>query len=455
MTDSLFVPDARFEEEPAPRGLPYDSIAEQSVLGAMMLHKDAIDEVLGVLRPQDYYRPAHETIHRCIVQLYLRGEPCDPITVSQQLAIDGDLSRVGDISYLHTVVNTVPTAANAGWYAEIVHDRAVRRRLAGAGTRIAGMGLSGEGELTDLVALAQGELAQVEDSRAEEEMLPVGQTLDQTLELMAALADPSARKPGVMTGFTDLDNLTNGLQPGQLIVIAARPGVGKSTLALDCARAAAKAGTKTAFFSLEMSRDELTMRLLSAEAGVALHKMRTGNLTDEDWGRIGEVHAEVSEMPLSIDVSPNSTAVDIRSKSRRFQQLHGLGLVVVDYMQLMRSGMKTESRQAEVSEISRSLKLLAKELNLPVIALSQLNRGPEQRTDRKPQLSDLRESGSIEQDSDIVILIHREDSYEKESSRAGEADLIVAKHRNGQTPILTVAFQGHYSRFKDMHRDDS
>jgi replicative DNA helicase len=256
---------------------------------------------------------------------------------------------------------------------------------------------------------------------------------------------------GVPTGFADLDKYTNGLHPGQLVIVAARPGMGKSTLGLDIARnASIKHGLTSAIFSLEMSRNEIVMRLLSAEAQIALHSMRSGSMGDADWTRLARKMSAVSEAPLFIDDSPNLTMMEIRAKARRLRQRHDLRLIVVDYLQLMTSGRKVESRQQEVSEFSRQMKLLAKELEIPVIAISQLNRGPEQRTDKKPMLADLRESGSLEQDADAVILIHREDAYERESPRAGEADFILAKHRNGPTANVTVAFQGHYSRFVDM-----
>jgi replicative DNA helicase len=256
---------------------------------------------------------------------------------------------------------------------------------------------------------------------------------------------------GVPTGFTDLDTLTNGLHPGQMIIIAARPAIGKSTMALDiCRSASIKHNLTSVIFSLEMSRTEITMRLLSAEAKVPLQNMRKGTMRDEDWTRVATAMSKVSEAPLFIDDSPNMSLMEIRAKCRRLKQRHDLKLVVVDYLQLMSSGKRVESRQQEVSEFSRALKLLAKEIEVPVIAVAQLNRGPEQRTDKKPMMSDLRESGSLEQDADMVILLHREDAYERESPRAGEADLIVAKHRNGPTDTVVVAFQGHYARFIDM-----
>jgi replicative DNA helicase len=271
------------------------------------------------------------------------------------------------------------------------------------------------------------------------------------MDELDAIASRGGVSRGVPTGIRDLDELTNGLQAGQMIVIAARPGVGKSTLGLDIARSAAiRSGQATCIFSLEMSKHEITMRLLSAEAKVPLHHMRAGSLSDEDWSKLARRMGEVADAPLYIDDSPNMTMMEIRAKARRLKQRNDLKLVVIDYLQLMTSGKRVESRQQEVSEFSRALKLLAKELEVPVIAMSQLNRGSEQRQDKKPMLSDLRESGSIEQDADMVMMIHREDMYEKESPRAGEADIMLVKHRNGPTANVTVAFQGHYSRFVDM-----
>ncbi|WBP92180.1 replicative DNA helicase [Kitasatospora cathayae] len=441
---------ADFEKVP-----PQDLAAEQSVLGSMLLSKDAIADVVAMLKPADYYRPAHELIHSVILDLFTAGEPADPITVADELTKRGELVRAGGASYLHTLVTTVPTAANAEYYAQIVHERAVLRRLVGAGTAIASMGYAAEGEVDEVVAAAQAELAKVDDVRAEEEILKVEDTIGATFALMENIASRDKDVHGVPTGFADLDALTNGLQPGQFVIIAARPAIGKSTLALDMARhAAIRAGVPTTLFSLEMTRDELTMRMLSAEARVGLHLMRNGHLTDADWDRLAAVTPSINAAPLFIDDSPNLSAVQIRAKARRQQQRHGLGLVVIDYLQLMQNGgRRAENRQQEVSEISRNMKLLAKELNVPVVALSQLNRGPEQRTDKTPMASDLRESGSLEQDADVVILLHREDAYDKESPRAGEADMIVAKHRNGPTATITVAFQGHYSRFVDMAKD--
>ena len=834
---------------------PHDVAAEQCVLGGMLLSKDAISDVIEVIRPQDHYRPAHQIIHEVVLDLYARGEPADAVTASAELTKRGDLSRVGGAPYLHTLIASVPTAANAGYYARIVRERAILRRLVEAGTRIVQLGYSGDGDADELVDRAQAEVYGVTERRVSEDYLPLSEIMPGTLDEIEAIGSRGGGMIGVPTGFTDLDSLTNGLHPGQMVVIAARPAVGKalaldtplptpagwttmgevrvgdllmgadgkptrvvaatevmhgrpcfevefsdgtvitadaehqwvtwdrrtrkaydyyrklggpiypddwatwvssrsssrkyspgareqmrmlrkagltsaqvarsvgrtaeavqqqwnrpegcsrsevrvtprttaeiastlrtgdeknhaiptarslalraidlpvepyvlgyllgdgdtagkgrvacdprdrawlteefeaagydvsahtspghlgiakigapwrslgladgkhipaiylrssfsqrlalaqglidsdgyvdghgayrfsntnrrliddflelavslgcvahvyrrgprtragrptreswdvvvsttlplarmprkalaaqhewhreqlsryivdvrpvrsvpvrcvqvdsadhlylasrsmipthnSTLALDIARAAAvRNGLTTVIFSLEMGRNEITMRLLSAEARVPLHTMRTGQMSDDDWARLARRMGEVAEAPLFIDDSPNMSMMEIRAKCRRLKQRHDLRIVIVDYMQLMSTPRRVESRQQEVSEMSRALKLLAKELDVPVIAISQLNRGPEQRNDKRPLLSDLRESGSIEQDSDVVILLHREDAYERESPRAGEADLIVAKHRNGPTATLTVAFQGHYSRFVDM-----
>ncbi|MGQ4515009.1 replicative DNA helicase [Streptomyces sp. DW26H14] len=432
---------------------PQDLDAEQSVLGGMLLSKDAIADVVEILKGNDFYRPAHETVYLAVLDLYAKGEPADPITVAAELVKRGEITRIGGASYLHTLVQSVPTAANASYYAEIVHERAVLRRLVEAGTKITQMGYAADGDVDEIVNSAQAEIYAVTEQRTSEDYLPLGDIMEGALDEIEAIGSRSGEMTGVPTGFTDFDSLTNGLHPGQMIVIAARPAMGKSTLALDFARAASiKNNLPSVIFSLEMGRNEIAMRLLSAEARVALHHMRSGTMTDEDWTRLARRMPDVTQAPLYIDDSPNLSMMEIRAKCRRLKQRNDLRLVVIDYLQLMQSGgsKRVESRQQEVSDMSRNLKLLAKELEIPVIALSQLNRGPEQRTDKKPMVSDLRESGSIEQDADMVILLHREDAYEKESPRAGEADLIVAKHRNGPTATITVAFQGHYSRFVDM-----
>jgi len=430
---------------------PNDIAAEQSVLGAMLLSKDAIADVVETLRGQDFYRPAHETIFDAVIDLYSRGEPADAVTVAAELTKAGEIGRIGGTTYLHTLVSMVPTAANANYYGRIVREQAILRRLVEAGTRITQMGYAGTGDIDDTVDRAQAEVYEVTERRLSEDYQPLRDIMGGTLNEIEAIANRGGEMVGVPTGFVDLDSLTNGLHPGQLIIVAARPSLGKSTLGVDfCRSAAIRHGLTSVIFSLEMSRNEIVMRLLSAEAQVPLHNMRSGTMSDADWTRLATKMGVVSEAPLFIDDSPNMTLMEIRAKCRRLKQRHDLRLVVVDYLQLMTSGKRVESRQQEVSEFSRSLKLLAKELEVPVVAISQLNRGPEQRQDKRPMLADLRESGSLEQDADMVILLHREDAYDRDSPRLGEADFIVAKHRNGPTSVVKVAFQGHYSRFVDM-----
>ncbi|RFA23423.1 replicative DNA helicase [Subtercola boreus] len=430
---------------------PHDLLAEQSALGGMLLSKDAVADVVEVVRGADFYIPKHEFVFDAILNLYSHGEPTDVIAVTDELMKSGDLTRAGGAEYLHTLTSLVPTAANAGYYASIVAEKAILRRLVEAGTRIVQMGYASEGEVMDLVNNAQAEIYAVNGNTETEDYVPLTTAVNAAIDEIEAAKGREGQMTGVPTGFAELDMLTNGLHPGQLIIVAARPALGKSTLALDFARAASiKHDMPSIFFSLEMGRSEIAMRLLSAESSIPLQSMRKGTVESHDWTKIAATRGRINDAPLYIDDSPNMTLVEIRAKCRRLKQRVGLKMVVIDYLQLMTSGKRVESRQQEVSEFSRALKLMAKELQVPVIALSQLNRGPEQRADKKPALSDLRESGSLEQDADMVILLHRESAYEKDNPRAGEADLIVAKHRNGPTATVTVGFHGHFSRFADM-----
>jgi replicative DNA helicase len=379
------------------------------------------------------------------------GEPTDVITVTDQLVKTGSLVRSGGADYLHTLTSTVPTAANASFYAKIVQEKATLRRLVEVGTRIAQLGYANEGEVTDLVNAAQEDVYRVTQSGTGEDYVALSDSIEAAIAEIEAAQDSNGDLVGVPTGFTELDALTNGFHPGQLIIVAARPAMGKSTFALDIARNAAIAQNKsTLFFSLEMGRAEIAMRMLSAESAIPLQSMRKGNIADSDWTKLAQVRGRINDAPLYIDDSPNMTLVEIRAKCRRLSQRVGLKMIVIDYLQLLTSGKKVESRQQEVSEFSRALKLLSKELNIPVVALSQLNRQAEQTKDKKPELSHLRESGSLEQDADVVVLLHREAIGDSDHPRAGEADLILAKQRSGPTGTVTVAFQGHYSRFVNM-----
>jgi replicative DNA helicase len=432
------------------RVLPNDLLSEQSTLGGMLLSQEAIAEVFEYVKGDDFYAPKHETIFNAIMALYSKGEPTDVITVTDELTKNGELVRAGGADYLHQLTSIVPTAANAPFYAQIVAEKATLRRLVEVGTRIAQMGYSNEGEIEDLVNRAQEDVYGVTRAGVGEDYVPLFDSIEAAVEEMERAQSRGGDMVGVPTGFRELDEMTHGLHGGQFVILAARPAVGKSTLALDLARnAAIKHKKPVIFFSLEMGRAEIAMRLLSAESRIYLQSMRKGSLTDNDWQRLAGVRGEINSAPLFIDDSPNLTLVEIRAKCRRMAQRVGLEMIVIDYIQLMTSGKKVESRQQEVSEFSRALKLLAKELNVPVVAISQLNRNSEKSDNKVPEISQLRESGSLEQDADVVILLHREAMFEREHPRAGEADLILAKQRNGPTGTIVVNFLGQFSKFED------
>ena len=433
---------------------PQDLAAEQSVLGGMLLSKDAIADVLERLRPGDFYRPAHQNVYDAILDLYGRGEPADAVTVAAELDRRGLLRRIGGAPYLHTLISTVPTAANAGYYASIVAEKALLRRLVEAGTRVVQYGYAGaEGaDVAEIVDRAQAEIYAVAERRMSEDFVPLEDLLQPTMDEIDAIASNGGIARGVPTGFTELDEVTNGLHPGQMIIVAARPGVGKSTLGLDFMRSCSiKHRMASVIFSLEMSKSEIVMRLLSAEAKIKLADMRSGRMSDDDWTRLARRMSEISEAPLYIDDSPNLTMMEIRAKARRLRQKADLKLVVVDYLQLMTSGKKVESRQIEVSEFSRHLKLLAKELEVPVVAISQLNRGPEQRTDKKPLLSDLRESGCLTAATRILRADTGAEVTFGELMRTGERPWVWSldeRMRMVARPMTNVFPSGHKEVFR-------
>ena len=430
---------------------PNDQAAEMSTLGGMLLSSDAIADVLELVKAEDFYFPKHEIIFNAINTVFARQEPTDVIMITEQLTRDGNLNKIGGASYLHTLESSVPTAANATYYASIVADKAILRKLVQSGTRITQLGYAAEGDPSELVNDAQVEIFAIGRSAAAQDAVVLRDAIKIAVNEMEDQAKSAKEGLDIPTGFRELDDVTNGLQPGQLILIAARPGLGKSTLALDFARSAAlRSRVPTVFFSLEMSATEISQRLMSAETSVPLSAIRKSkDLQSEGWKRINTLQPKLDDIPLYIDDSPNLTLSEIRAKCRRLKSQYGIKLVIIDYLQLMTSGKKVENRQQEVSEFSRSLKLLAKELGVPIVALSQLNRGPESSPDKKPQLSHLRESGSLEQDADIVLLLHRERFAEQGENR-NDAEIHIAKHRNGEMRVLQVLFEGHYSRFSDL-----
>ena len=433
---------------------PHDDNAEMATLGGMLMSKDAIGEVSQIVSVDDFYEPKHQTIYEAIIGKFSASEPADAVTVANRLSDSGDLDKVGGIDYLHSLIASVPTAANASYYAEIVHQRALLRRVIASGTKIAQLGYDAEGsQAQDVINMAQAEVYEMSTGRVRQDYAPVQAAVHDALDQIDSI-QKGELQAGVPTGFQEIDEVTKGLQPGQMVVVAGRPAMGKSTLGVDFARSAAiHHHDTTILFSLEMSKVELAQRIISAETGVPLAALRNADDIDPNrWNTLNNFYARLQDAPLFIDDSPNMSLMEIRAKCRRLKQTNDLKLVVIDYLQLMTSGKAVESRPQEVSEFSRALKLLAKELEVPVVALSQLNRGPEMRNDKKPQLSDLRESGSIEQDAYVVFLVHRPDFYDEED-RPGEADIIMAKHRNGPTRTFGLVFQGQYSRFSDMNRE--
>ena len=440
-------PGSSYERVP-----PQNVDAEMSVLGGMMLSKDAIADVIEILRSADFYRPAHASVYEVVIELFGRGEPADAVTVGAELKKKGELERIGGLPYLHTLVATVPTAANAAYYARIVREQAQLRSLVEAGTRIVQLGYTTDGaDVEGLINLAQSEVFAISEQRQTTDYTTLEEIVPDLYEELERNANRDGGLDGVPTGFSELDSKLNGQRAGQMINIAARPGGGKSTLAMDiCRSAAVHNNMASAYFSLEMNRTELSMRLLAAESRVFLDRMIKGELETRDWQAIARTLDKISQAPLIVDDSPNMTMGEIRAKSRRMKQQHGIQLIVIDYLQLLTSGGKAvESRQQEVSEFSRSIKLLAKELEIPIVAVAQLNRDSERRNDRRPQVADLRESGSLEQDADVVLLIHRDDMFNKDSDRRGLAEIIIGKQRSGPTGTLELEFQGQYARFAE------
>lgn len=432
---------------------PHNLDAEESVLGAMLESKEAIANVVEVVQAADFYKPAHTEVYEAILALYARGEPCDAITVADELARRGMLEQIGGKPYIHGLLEAYPTASSARHYARIVEEHALLRRLIDAGNQVQELGFSMPEDVADAVDSAEEIVYEVGNRRLRDDVQPIKDLLTENLEAIEALYERGEHITGVPTGFPDLDDITAGFQPSNLIIVAARPSMGKSSLMGDFALQAAldrKQPTPVVIFSLEMSRHELVKRFLSSVAKVDSQRINRGSLQEQDWSRLSAALGRLAEAPIFIDDAANITLMEIRAKCRRLKARHGLGLVMVDYLQLMQSARRTENRQQEVSDISRELKILARELEVPVVCASQLNRGVEYRSDKRPMLGDLRESGAIEQDSDVVMFLYRDEVYNHDTEARGEAELIVAKHRNGPTGTVRLAFMNQYTKFASL-----
>ncbi len=437
----------------ASRVPPHNLEAEEALLGAMMLSKDAIAIATERVWHEDFYKPSHAHIFEAITALYREGEAVDHVTVAERLRRAGLLEAIGGEAVLVSIKANTPAISSAARYATIVEENALLRRLIGVAGEIAEIGYSLPENVTSAVDQAESMVFEVAQRHTTDTTKRLKDLLLPTFDHLEALYERGETITGVPTGFTDLDEHLAGLQKSNLLIVGARPSMGKTAFALGLAAHAAAKGVPVLFFSLEMSHLELAQRLICAEARVDASRMRSGRLLDTDWGRITNAIGKLSEVPLSIDDNPNVTVMDIRAKARRMKAREGLGLVVVDYLQLMTGRSGAENRQVEVSEISRGLKILARELELPVVALSQLSRNLEARSDKRPMLADLRESGSLEQDADVVMFIYRDSVYNPDSAEdRGTAEIIIAKHRNGPTGVAKLAFVDTYARFANMAR---
>ena len=431
---------------------PQNLEAEESVLGAMLLSPGAIGAVSEIVDAGDFYRDSHGAIFRTALTLYGKGEPVDAITLIDGLEERGELEAVGGRSRVHELAALVPATANAAHYARIVRETATLRGLIRVGGEIARLGWDRPGETPDLVDRAEQIMFELSQQRVSSEFSHIETLLKESFERITALYEAGAEITGVPSGYRDLDRVTSGFQPGNLIIVAARPSMGKSALALCmAANLGVRHDTPVALFTLEMSKAEVTQRLLCSEAKVESQRLRSGRLAADDWPRLVAAGDKLMKAPIYVDDTGSITMMELRSKARRLKsKLPSLGLIVVDYLQLMTSGSSAESRVQEVSQISRQLKVLARDLELPIVALSQLSRAVEQRHDKRPILSDLRESGSIEQDADIVAFVYRDEYYNEESDQQGLAELIVAKHRNGPTDAVKLSFLKRYAKFADL-----
>ncbi len=436
---------------------PQNLEAEQSVLGGILLENEALNEVADILQPDDFYRRSHQIIFEALIQLSDKTEPADLITLTELLKSKNSLEAVGGSAYLATLVSGVPTASNIKSYAKIVKDKSLLRRLVKVAADIASRGYEDSADVEEFLDYAESSLFEVTDSKQRIGLIPIKELIKGSFKKIEELHQRKSPVIGVPSGFTDFDKLTSGLQSSDLIVIAGRPSMGKTSFALNIVQHAAVATKKPViFFSLEMSKEQVVMRLLTALSKVHASRLRIGNLNDQDWPKLTKAAGYLAEAPIYIDDTPSMTGLEMKAKCRRMKAREGLSLIVIDYLQLMRGRTYSESREKEISEISRSLKALAKELQVPVVALSQLNRAVESRQDKRPMMADLRESGAIEQDADIITFIYRDEVYNKDASESkGIAEILVAKQRNGPTGMVRLAFLSEFTSFENLLQEYS
>lgn len=446
------VSDRRSDHITSGRVPPHSVESEESVLGSILLSSESANEVMDKLEADDFYVPAHQAIFRAITNLYNANRPIDAITITEELRKTNEIDRVGGVAYVTRLLDIVPSAANIEYYAGVVEEHSQRRHLLRAGSTIHDLSFKLEEEIALVLDRAEQTVLAVAGRKVGDGMHQLGGLFNPILEELETLEAMGSEVTGLSTGFRDLDRKLTGLHPANLVIIAARPAMGKSALTANIAMNVAMTGGSVAMFSLEMAKEEVAQRMLCSLARIDSMKLRTGKIGDAAWPRLTDAAGRLYDAPIFVDDSPVVTVTDIRAKCRRLKRQHGLALIVVDYMQLMQ-GSNRENRQQEIAEISRSLKNLARELEVPIIAVSQLNRNLESREDKRPRLGDLRESGSLEQDADVVIFIYRDEYYDEQSDKRGIAEVAIAKHRAGSTGIVEMTFMPEFTRFSDLGRD--
>ncbi len=435
---------------------PHDIDAEESILSAIFISNSTLLDIVEILSPDDFYKGAHKKIFRVIVEMFNNEEPSDLVTVATRLKEKDELEGIGGAAYLASIADAAPVAVNAVHYAKIIKGKALLRKLITAASTIIEQCIKDKGDFQDIIDFAERSIFTIAESKSGTTFSTINDLINLNIDTLEYLQSKDGGLTGLDTGYLKFNNITSGLQGSDLIILAARPSMGKTAFALNIARNIALVeNVPVAVFSLEMSCQQLSMRLLTAEARIDSNRLKTGFISQEDWQNVTDAASILGEMPLFIDDTPNITAMEIRAKARRLKKEHGLGLIIIDYLQLMKPPFKTDRRDLEIAEISRSLKALAKELDIPIMALSQLNRMLEQRSDKRPMLSDLRESGALEQDADIVSFIYRDDVYNKEADnpKKGTAEIIIAKNRNGATGTAFMHFLGQYTRFEELAPD--